>query len=279
MKPSDTLRESWDLLVVRGAVAQSLGSSLGRVILLDRGDARSVLERSTAISAATAEFVRAGVSVASDFQTSQLRVHGVEGDYPSLRYMPVEEGRFIEARDVLEGARVAVLGAEVRRLLFGDRSAVGQMIRIAGAHYRVVGLLSEKEEYSGLEGPDSEMTVVPATAFQKDMPLPPPARPSTVHHLLIAPRAPSLAAKAQREAVEILGRIHGFDPSDTGALVIRDTTYEAGLFVEMFSAIERFFGTVGLTTLALGMLGVMNVTLVTVTERVREIGIRRALGA
>jgi putative ABC transport system permease protein len=268
-----------NLVVIRGGVAEALGSRLGRAVLLDRRDARSVREAAGAIAGVTAEFVRVGVSVASDFQSARLRVHGVESDYSSLRYMPLAEGRFIDGRDLAEGARVAVLGAEIRRRLFAERPALGRQIRIAGMPYRVVGLLSEKEEYSGLEGPDSEMIAIPASTFERQIPVPPPAPPSTVHHLLIAPRTAELSTTAEREAVAILGRIHGFDPSDVGAVSVWDTAYEAGLFTEMFSAIGRFFGVVGLTTLALGILGVMNVTLVTVSERVREIGVRRALGA
>lgn len=266
-----------NIIVIKGGVAQSLGSRLGRVVLLDQSDVQSVLRGSTAISAATAEFVRA-VSVASDFHASRVRVHGVDADYRSLRYMPVDQGRFVEPRDVRDGTRIAIVGAEIRRRLFGERQALGGTIRIEGMPYRIVGLLSEKEEYSGLEGPDSEMIVIPCTAFRKDLPLPPPALPSTVHHLLFVPRDPLLAGRAQREAVEILGRIHGFAPEDSGALGVWDTSYEAGLFTDMFSAIGRFFGAVGFTTLALGILGVMNVTLVSVSERIREIGVRRALG-
>jgi putative ABC transport system permease protein len=123
------------------------------------------------------------------------------------------------------------------------------------------------------------MMLVPLTAFQRDIPLPPPATPTTVTRLLLSPAAPGLSAQARQEAIEILGRSHGFDPADLGALNVWDTTYEAGLFAEMFSGLGRFFITVGLTTLALGILGVMNVTLVTVSETIREIGVRRAIGA
>jgi putative ABC transport system permease protein len=174
---------------------------------------------------------------------------------------------------------VALLGPDAKKQLFGDRPAIGQTIRIGDIPYTVVGLMRQKEQDSSYDGRDISKVFVPFHAILRDFPNKPPALADSVDRLLVQPRSVADHEACKAEVKRALGRLHDFDPQDKEAAAIWDTVEEAKAFRQMTDGMKYFLGAVGMATLFVGGIGVMNVMLVAVRERTREIGIRKALGA
>jgi putative ABC transport system permease protein len=225
------------------------------------------------------EFARGDMQIRSQFNAGALMVTGSLPPFAAVRAIEIEEGRFYNWEEANEGRRVAVLGSEVRKQLFADRPALGEFVTVNGKPYRVIGLMRRKEQNSDYNGRDVNKVFVPISAVVRDFPAPPPAVPHTIDQVLVVP-----ASLARHDACEFqvrrgLARLHNFDPNDKEALPIWDTVKEARAFSSMTDGMKYFLGAVGVVTLFLGGLGVMNVMLVAVRERTREIGIRKAVGA
>jgi len=120
---------------------------------------------------------------------------------------------------------------------------------------------------------------IPFSAMRRDFPDKPPGTPLTFNQLLVTPKSVEQHEACARELRRALGRVHDFDPRDKEACPIWDTVKEAKAFRQMTDGMKYFLGAVGLVTLFLGGLGVMNVMMVAVRERTREIGVRKAIGA
>jgi putative ABC transport system permease protein len=228
--------------------------------------------------------------VLPELETSRARIHSnynagaqtVTGSYPpfqDIRSLAVADGRFYDWGDLKETRRVAFLGTEVKKQLFGARSAIGENIYLNDIPYKVIGVMKTKDQDSSYDGFDVNKIFVPYSAMHEDFPNKPPATLHGVDQLLVTPKSVEQheACKAQVRAA--LGRLHNFDPHDKEAANIWDTIEEAQAFKTMTDSMKYFLGAVGLVTLFLGGLSVMNVMLVAVRERTREIGVRKAVGA
>jgi putative ABC transport system permease protein len=171
------------------------------------------------------------------------------------------------------------LGTEAGKQLFPQGGAVGQNIYLNDIPYVVIGVMQKKKQDSSYDGWDVRKVFVPFGAMRRDFPDKPPGTAHTFDQMLVTPRSIEQhdACKAQVRAS--LGRRHNFDPNDKEACPVWDTVQEAQAFRTMTDGMKYFLGAVGVVTLLLGGLGVMNVMLVAVRERTREIGVRKALGA
>lgn len=275
--------------------SQAGGERAGRQIRLTVEDARALARESPLIAAVSPELQRGGVRVRSEFNAASLTVHGIEPEYQQVRTLDVRRGRAFRFTDDQAGRRVAILGDEATRQLFGDRESLGRVIHLNGLPYTVIGRLRRKDQDSSYSGPDNDKIFVPFSAMARDLPRTDVAR-GIVSQIILAPHAwvlPELerafqrrtgrleevAWPLEREVRRILARRHGFDETDRSALAIWDTSLQSLLFGRMVDRMKRFFGLVGVVTLALGGLGVLNIMLVAVHERTREIGVRKALGA
>ncbi len=138
---------------------------------------------------------------------------------------------------------------------------------------------SEEPKFESYDGPDIRKIFIPYSAVVRDFPNQPPAPPHTIEHLLVVPKSLALHKDCKREALAALAVIHSFDPKDEDAIFVWDTIKNAEANALIMDGMEYFMGAVGIVTLFLGGLGVMNVMLVAVRERTREIGVRKALGA
>ena len=138
---------------------------------------------------------------------------------------------------------------------------------------------SQRPKLSCYDGWDVDKIFVPFSAMLHDFPNKPPLLPTDVDHLLVAPNSLPEHETCKWQVKRALGRLHRFDPLDKEASPVWDTVEEAKAFTKLMDAMKYFLGAIGITTLLLGGIGVMNVMLVAVRERTREIGVRKAVGA
>jgi putative ABC transport system permease protein len=271
------------------------GERAGRAILLTVEDARALARESTLIAVVSPEIQRGGITVKSLYNAAALTVHGIEPQYQAIRTIDVEHGRMFRFTDEEHALRVAIIGADATAQLFGSRDSLGQTVELNGLPYTVIGKIRKKDQDSNYSGPDNDKVFVPFAAMARDFPR--PGLPAgTVSQIIVTPRQEVLDElpivldrrtgriedidwPVEREVRRILAPRHRFDPADRNAIAMWDTTLQTLMFSRMIAAMKDFFTIVGIVTLALGGLGVMNIMLVAVRERTREIGVRKALGA
>ncbi len=202
-------------------------------------------------------------------------VFSVMGDRAAFRRLEpivMELGRFINERDELEHRKVAVLGPQVRRVLFGEQDPVGAYIMVSGMYFQVVGQL--RSDKGGDQGDKINNTVfVPFATFQYAF-----NRRDRVGWFVLG-TAPGHVKDVEQAARSALAARHDVHPDDKGAFWFFNAADRALRFESLFRGIESFVWVVGVVTLLSGVLGVSNILLITVKERTREIGLRKALGA
>jgi putative ABC transport system permease protein len=271
-----------DLVIVWGGrtSAQAGGLAAGREIRLVIDDARMIRSECYLVKTVSPE-LRRGVPEVSQFNSANREVVGMWPSYQDFRSLTVAEGRPVSDEDESEARRVVVLGDAARKQLFSGQPAVGASILMQRVPYTVIGVLQEKKQNSSYSGPDNDYLYAPYSAVARDFP--PPDKPGIVRGYLNDIVFEVGSSEQHEAAVEqvrqTLGRLHHFDPADKDALFVWDTMDGAKLVENIFNVVTIFFACVAIITLCLGGIGVMNIMLVSVTERTREIGMRKAIGA
>jgi len=274
---------------------QAGGERAGREIRLTLDDARALAAESSMIAVVSPELERSSVRVKSAYNAATTRVSGIEPQYQDIRMIELAYGRNFTCQDEDQVSRVAIVGFDVAEQLFGKRNILGESITLNGAPYTVVGKIRKKNQDSNYSGPDNNKIFVPFAAMSRDLPRR-DAPAGTLSDIIVAPkdwvvddlprtldartgRIEDIDWPLERNVRAILARRHGFDPEDTQAIAMWDTTLQTLMFGRMIGHMKLFFTIVGVVTLLLGGIGVMNIMLVAVKERTREIGVRKALGA
>lgn len=258
---------------------QAGGLRAGRRVRWEDSDAATLEKEAIDCKYALPELGRDEVRITSRYNNAALLVTGSYPPFAEVRTINLAEGRFYSWEDQQHGRRVVVLGSEAKKQLYGSKSVLGETLQVGEFPYVVIGVMAKKDQDSSYDGRDVNKLFVPYSAMQRDFPAMPPDTAHTLDRLLVVPKSFEQHEACKSETRKILGRIHDFDPDDKEAAGIWDTVEEARAFRVMTDGMKYFLGGVGITTLLLGGLGVMNVMLVAVRERTREIGVRKAVGA
>ncbi|MDX1502880.1 MAG: ABC transporter permease [Thermoanaerobaculia bacterium] len=249
------------------------GLGKGRRIRVTAEDLDLVRKRAQLVGAVSAEF--------QDTLTLQLgprrlavEVSGVDPPYGEMRNLiPQAGGRFLNPLDSETKRRVAFLGNELAEQLFGATDPVGQIFRLHGSPFTVVGVLKRKVQQSSYSGRDKDKVVIPASTFRAL------TGEKYVSNFIFTAAALGRSEAAADEVLAILAARHRFDPRDEEALSIWDTTEMARFLDTFMNAFKAFLAIVGSLTLVVGGIGVSNIMNVVVEERTSEIGVKMALGA
>lgn len=272
-----------DLVIVWGGRTSSQvgGLAAGREITVTVDNARAIRDECYLVKNVSPELRRA-IPEVSAFNSANRGVVGMWPSYQDFRSLLLGEGRLVSDEDERDGRRVVILGHAARRQLFPGQPAVGATLLIKSIPYTVVGVLKEKKQNSNYSGPDNDYLFAPYSAVARDFP-PPGNKPGIVRgyldDIVFEVADPETHEQAVAQVRTIIGRAHHFDPTDKDALFIWDTMDGSKQLKKIFDVCTIFFGCVAVVTLLLGGIGVMNIMLVSVTERTREIGVRKAIGA
>ena len=259
--------------------SQTGGQRAGRRVRLTEQDIHDMRTECYLVRHVTGELENS-TRATSEFNGSAFDTNGVGPNYPLLRNTPIGEGHFFTEQDAAEARRVCVIGRKVKKTLFGTRNDIaGRSVLLNGKPFEIVGVMAEKNQNSSYNGMDEEKIYVPYTTMVRDLPPKENFQPGYVNEIIYMPISLEESDNARRQVKRVLGRNHRFEPNDKSALGIWDTVENAQQTDAIFQSMTAFLGVIALVTLTLGGVGVMNIMLVTVSERTREIGLRKALGA
>src|SRR6516165_2850330 len=268
------------MIVFHGRTSTQVGGArAGRLVHWEDNDLPYLQTAAIDCNYILPELEQDTVRTHSAFNSASFLVTGSLPAFGWVRTLDPSEGRFYNDDDEHEARRVAFLGTDAAKQLFPTGGAVGQTIHLNDFPYVVIGVMQKKKQDSSYDGWDVNKVFIPFATMQRDFPAKPPATAHDIDQFLVTPRAVNLHEECKYQIRRGLGHLHGFDANDKEACPIWDTVQEAKAFETMTNGMKYFLGAVGLITLVLGGLGVMNVMLVAVRERTREIGVRKALGA
>ncbi len=217
----------------------------------------------------------AGQVIYGSSNFSPQEMHGVGGDYLTVRNWPLRRGEFFAERDVTSANKVCVIGYTLVAKLFQTTDPIGETIRIKNIPFRVIGVLERKG--ANMVGQDQDnIVLMPISTVRKRL------RGSefdNVNAIMVSARSTGLMSEAQNEIDQLLAERHNIQPGEPRDYVVQNTTEIAAVFSMITGTLTMMLACIAGISLLVGGVGIMNIMLVSVTERTREIGIRMAVGA
>ena len=251
---------------------QAGGQRAGKKVTYEYEDVEAVRDEVPLVRAVSAESCSSfGYKIGTRVVSIQTR--GVELPYGQMRKLELADGRYFNEGDFVDHRRVVILGYNAARKAFQGAPPVGQNVNMGGQDFEVIGVLRNKIQDSMYEGPDNEDGFIPFQVYRELKQVRDPDM------IVVQPQAAELNKKALAAVREVIARRHHFDPKDDKATPTWDTIEDRAMVNAFSIGLQAVLGFIGAITLAVGGVGVMNIMLVSVTERTREIGLRKALGA
>ena len=266
------------IIVLPGSLSSNgvrLGS--GAVASLTEDDAKAIATECASVSA-VAPSVRGGVQVVVGSNNWATTVQGVTPDYMTIRDYTMLSGEFFTDQDVDAAAKVAVLGETVVQNLFGNSDPTGQVAIIKNVPFTVVGVLTPKGQSPSGQDQDDIILLPISTAKQKVLGAN-KANAKSVSTLMVQASGPAAMDQAQQEMEVLLRERHRIQPGQDDDFTIRNLTEVFAAQESSAQVMSILLGAIASVSLIVGGIGIMNIMLVSVTERTREIGLRQAVGA
>ena len=265
-----------DLILMFGGQtsSQAGGERSGRIIRLQADDVEAIRDTVPLVAAISPEVLMRATPVTRGYRSQNITIRGVlPPDYQKVRNMTVITGRWLSPEDNLQKRRMAVLGAKAAEKLFGEIPPEGEKITISGMQFTVAGVLKTKIQISNYNTPDNECIFIPyrTMSLLHDVKYP--------EDIVWSPANPLFRAQALKQVRATLARLHNFSPTDDRAVEVIVFNEFMKQIDAMSAALRILLGFIGALTLAIGGVGLANIMLVAVTQRTREIGVIKSLGA